>query len=61
MIKSIYNLYHFYNFNSFGIVGIQIDNILILAANNFVKIEDDTIRLVKIMTKNKEYLILDIF
>lgn len=58
MIKSIYNRYLFYNSSSFGIVKIQTDDILILANNNFASTEKDTIRSVKIITKDKEYLTL---
>lgn len=56
MIKSTYNLCLLYNFSSFGIVEIQIDDTLILADNDFASIEEDGIRLAKIITKVKKHL-----
>ena len=56
MIKSIYNCYLLYSFSLFGIVGMQIDNTLILADNNFAYIKEDAIRSAKIMTKNRKHL-----
>ena len=52
-----YDPYIFFSSSpAFGIVGIQINNILILADNDFASIEEDVIKSTKIMTKNREYL-----
>lgn len=47
MRESSYNLYLLYNFGPFGIVGIQTDDILILADNNFASVEENAIKLAK--------------
>ena len=56
MIESTYDPCLFYSSSSFGIVGMQTDNTLILADNDFASIDDDAIILAKIMTKDKEHL-----
>ena len=48
----IYNPYFLYRFGPFGIVGMQINNILILANHNFVNKEKAEIKVAKIMTKD---------
>lgn len=50
--KSIYNLYLLYNSDLFSIVEMQMNNILILAYNNFINKEKAAIKSIKIMTKN---------
>ena len=56
MIESTYDPCLLYSSSSFGIVGMQTDNTLILADNNFASTEEDAIRSAKIMTKDKEHL-----
>lgn len=48
----IYNLYLLYSFGPFGMIGIQTDNILILANNNFAGKKKSAIQIAKIMTKD---------
>ena len=55
MIKSTYNVNFFYYSSLFGIIGMQTNNILILADNNFASIKKDAIRLAKIMTKDRKH------
>lgn len=56
MTESTYNPCHFYRSGLLGIVGIQTNNILILADNNFASKEEKAVRNAKIMTKDWEYL-----
>lgn len=56
MIKSTYNPCLLYISSSFGIVRMQIDNILILADNDFTSTKEDTIKSAKTMTKDREHL-----
>ena len=51
----IYDLYLFYSSSSFDIMGMQTDNILILANNNFASTKKDKITFAKIITKNREH------
>ena len=55
MEKSTYDSYLFYRFNPFDIVGIQTNDTLILANNDFVNKEEAENKVAKIMTKNQEY------
>ena len=51
MRELTYDPYIIFNSSpAFGIIGIQINNILILADNDFTSIEKDAIKSVKIMT-----------
>lgn len=59
--ESKYNSYFFYNSSSFLIIGMQIVNKLILVNNNFASIEEDVIKLAKILIKNRKYLTLTYF
>lgn len=52
--KFIYNTCFFFRYELLKIVRIQIDNILILANNNFASIEKKYIKYVKIITKNRK-------
>ena len=56
MIESTYDPYFLYSSSSFGIVGMQTDDILILADHDFASTEEDAIRSAKIMTKDREHL-----
>ena len=56
MKESTYDPCLFYSSGSFGMVGMQMDDTLILADNEFVGNEETAIQLVKIMTKEREYL-----
>lgn len=56
MIELIYDPCFLYSSSSLGIIRMQIDDILILADNNFASTKENAIRLAKIMTKNKEHL-----
>ena len=58
IIESTYNPYLLHSNSSFGIVGMQTDNILILADNNCASIKEDAIKLAKIMTKDRKHLTL---
>ena len=54
MRESIYDPYLFFSSDpTFGIIGLQTDDTLILADNEFASIEEDAIKSGKIMTKNK--------
>lgn len=55
MVKLIYNLCFFYKLDLFKIVEIPIDNILILANNNFASKEKAIIKVTKIIIKNQKY------
>lgn len=55
MIESIYNLYFFYKSSLFEIVEMQINNILILANNNFASKNKTAIKVAKIIIKNQKY------
>lgn len=57
MIESIYNLYHLFRSKPLEIMGIQTDDILILADNNFASTKEKVIKSAKVMTKDREYLI----
>lgn len=50
--KSIYDPCHLYKFGSFDIIKMQINDILILAYNNFANMEEVEIKATKIMTKD---------
>ena len=56
MIESTYDPCLLYSSSSFGIVGMQTDDTLILADNDFASTEEDAIRSAKIMTKDREHL-----
>lgn len=56
MRESIYNPCFFYRTDPYRYVGIQTNDILILANNYFTSKKEKTIKLAKIMTKNKKYL-----
>lgn len=58
MIESTYDSYLLFRFKPLGIVGMQTNNTLILADNNFANIEKETIKSTKIITKDREYLTL---
>ncbi len=55
MEKSTYNPYFLYRSGPFGIVGIQTDDTLILANNDFASKEEVEIKARKIMTKDREH------
>ena len=57
MIKSTYNLYLLFRSKPLRIVGMQTNDTLILADNNFASTKKKAITLTKIMTKDREYLI----
>lgn len=61
MRESIYKSYFFYSFGLFGIVEIQTDDTSILINNHFANIKENVIKLVKIMIKNRKYLIFAYF
>lgn len=52
MTKSIYNLYLFYRSSPLEIVGMQTNNTLILADNNFINKEGEAVRDAKKKTKD---------
>lgn len=52
MVESTYDLCLFYKCGLFEIMGIQTDNTLILADNNFARKKKAAIKVVKIMTKD---------
>lgn len=52
MMKLIYNSYLFYKCSSIEVVKMKIDNILILANNNFANIEEKLIKNAKIIIKD---------
>ena len=56
MTKSTYDSCLFFRSEPLGIVGMQTDDTLILADNNFASTEEEAIKSAKIMTKNREYL-----
>lgn len=56
MTKLTYASYHFYSLGLLRIVGIQTDNTLILANNNFTSMEEKAVKNGKIITKDWEYL-----
>ena len=56
MIKLIYNLCLLFRSEPLGIVGMQINDKLILADNNFASTKEKVIKLAKIMAKDKKYL-----
>ena len=56
MKESTYDPCLFYSSGLFGIVGMQTDDILILADDDFASIEEDAIKSAKIMTKDRKYL-----
>ncbi len=57
MTESTYDPCFFYRSGSLGIVGMHIDNTLILTDNNFASKEKEAVTNAKIMIKNREYLI----
>ena len=56
MTKSTYDPCLLYRFGPLGIVGMQTDDKLILADNDFASNEEEAIKKAKIMTKDREYL-----
>ncbi len=52
MIESTYKPCFLYRSDRLGIVGMQINNILILADNNFANKEEEAVKNAKIMTKD---------
>ena len=56
MTKSTYDSCLFFRSEPLGIVGMQIDDILILADNNFASTKEEAIKSAKIITKDREYL-----
>ena len=58
MTESTYNSYLLFETEPLGIMKMQTNDILILADNNFASTTKETIKLAKIMTKNKEYITL---
>lgn len=56
MTKLTYDSCLFFRFKSLKIKKIQINNIFILANNNFASNKKETNKLAKIMTKDKKYL-----
>lgn len=58
MIELIYNFCLPFWFESLGIVKIEINDTLILADENFANTKEEAIKSAKIMTKDREYLIL---
>lgn len=56
MRELTYNPYFFYRSGLFNIVGMQINNTLILADNDFVSKEEVVIKVAKIMTKGQKHL-----
>lgn len=57
MEESIYNLCLFHRSGLFGIIGIQTNNTLILADNNFASKDKIEIKTTNIITKDQEHLI----
>lgn len=57
MRKSIYDPNYFYNSDLFNFVGMQTNDILILANNNFTSIKENAIKLPKIIMKDRKYFI----
>lgn len=55
MRESVYNLCLLYRSGPLQIMGMQTNNTLILANNNFANKEEKVVRNVKIMTKDWEY------
>ena len=56
MTESIYDPCLFFRFEPLGTVGMQTNDTLILADNNFAGTEKKAIKLAKIMTKDRKYL-----
>ena len=56
MTKSTYNPCFLFRSELLEIIGIQTDDSLILANNNFTCIEEEAIKSAKIMTKDRKYL-----
>ena len=56
MTESSYDPCLCFRFELLRIVGMQTDDTLILADNNFVSTEEEEIKSAKIMTKDREYL-----
>lgn len=54
MKELLYNLYLFYFCGAFDIMGMQTNDRLILADNDFTSVEDNTIKLIKIMIKDRK-------
>ena len=57
MTESTYNLSLLYRYEPFSIVGLQTDDTLMLANNNFTAIEEEAIKTAKFMTKKQAYLL----
>lgn len=58
MTESICNPCLLQKYELFSIVRLQIDNTLILANNTFTAMEEEAINMVKFMTKEQAYLLL---
>lgn len=58
MTKLIYDTCLLYKSKSFVILGLQLNNTLILVENLFATIEEDAIKTTNIMTKKYVYLVL---
>ena len=58
MTKSIYNPCLFIRSKLLGIMEMQTNDTLILVDNNFASIKEEAIKSIKIMTKDRKYLIL---
>ena len=57
MNQSTYDLYLLYiNHNGFGVVGLQTDNILILANNTFAEFKEIRLKEAKFLAKEREKL-----
>lgn len=56
MTESTYDPCFFYRSGPLGIIGMQTNNTLILADNNFANKEEKTVKNAKIMTKDWKYL-----
>ena len=56
MTKSTYDLYLLYKSEPLGIIGLQINDTLMLAEDPFAVIEEVTIKMANIMTKEHTYL-----
>lgn len=57
MTELAYVPYYFYQSSLLQIMGMQTNNTLILADNNFANKEEELVKNAKIITKNQKYLI----
>lgn len=55
IIELTYNSYLFFRSKPLGIIGMQTNDILILANNNFANTKKEVIKSIKIIIKNKKH------